>query len=48
MVTVAMILKDGYSRKAMTNLDSILKSDTSLCEQRSIQSKIWFFSVVIY
>ena len=32
--------------KAMTNLDSILKSrktETSLCRQRSIMSKIWVF-----
>ena len=30
-------------RKAMTNLDSILKTRESLCLQRSIQSKLWFF-----
>ena len=30
-------------RKAMTNLDSIFKSRESLCLQRSIQSKLWFF-----
>ena len=30
-------------RKAMTNLDSILKIETFLCQQRSIQSKPWFF-----
>ena len=30
-------------RKAMTNLDSILKSRDNLCQQRSIQSKLWFF-----
>ena len=30
-------------RKAMTNLDSILKAETSLCRQRSMQSKLWFF-----
>ena len=30
-------------RKAMTNLDSILKSETLLCQQRSIWSKLWFF-----
>ena len=29
-------------RKAMTNLDSILKS-TLLCQQRSIYSRLWFF-----
>ena len=30
-------------RKAMTNLDSILKTETLLCQQRSIYSKLWFF-----
>jgi len=35
-------------RKAMTNLDSILKAETLLCQQRSISSRLWFFSVVIY
>ena len=30
-------------RKAMTNLDSILKAETLLCQQRSIQPKLWFF-----
>ena len=31
-------------RKAMTNLDSILKTEISLCRQRSKQSKLGFFS----
>ena len=30
-------------RKAMTNLDSILKAETLLCQQKSIWSKLWFF-----
>ena len=30
-------------RKAMTNLNIILKVETLLCQQRSIQSKLWFF-----
>ena len=30
-------------RKAMTNLDSILKSREFLCQQRSVYSKLWFF-----
>ena len=31
-------------RKAMTNLESVLKkAETLLCQQRSIQSKLWFF-----
>ena len=30
-------------RKSITNLDSILKSRDNLCQQRSIQSKLWFF-----
>ena len=28
-------------RKAMTNLDSMLKAETLLCRQRSIQSRLW-------
>ena len=31
-------------RKAMTNLDSILKAETLLCQQRSIESELWFLS----
>ena len=30
-------------RKAMANLESILKAETLLCQQRSIKSKLWFF-----
>ena len=30
-------------RKAMTNLDSVLKAETSLCQQSSIESRLWFF-----
>ena len=31
-------------RKAMTNLDSVFqKAETSLCQQRSVQSQLWFF-----
>ena len=30
-------------RKAMTNLDNILKSREIPCQQRSIKSKLWFF-----
>ena len=29
-------------RKLMTNLDSILKAETLLCQHRSILSKLWF------
>ena len=32
-----------FGRKAMTNLDSILKSRDVLCQQRSIWSRLWFF-----
>ena len=32
-----------HGRKAMTNLDSILKTETLFCQQRSVQSKLWFF-----
>ena len=30
-------------RKAMTNLDRILKSSNVICQQSSIQSKLWLF-----
>ena len=30
-------------RKAVTNLSIILKAETVLCPQRSVQSKLWFF-----
>ena len=30
-------------RKVMTNLDSILKAEILLCQQRSIWSRLWFF-----
>ena len=30
-------------RKVMTNLDSILKSRDITCQQRSVQSRLWFF-----
>ena len=30
-------------RKVMTNLDSTLKAETLLCQQRSIYSRLWFF-----
>ena len=30
-------------RKAMTKLDSILKTETLLCQQSFIYSKLWFF-----
>ena len=32
-----------FGRKVMTNLDNILKSETLLCQQRSIKSMLWFF-----
>ena len=35
-------------RKAMTNPDSVLKTETLLCLQRFIQSKLWLFPVVMY
>ena len=31
-------------RKVVTNLDSILKSRDITCQQRSVSSKLWFFS----
>ena len=30
-------------RKVMTNLGSILKAETLLCQQRSVWSRLWFF-----
>ena len=30
-------------RKVMTNLDSILKTETLFCKQRSIWSRLWIF-----
>ena len=30
-------------RKVMTKLESILKSRDIICQQRSVQSKLWFF-----
>ena len=30
-------------RKAMTNLDSVLKAETLLCQQRSVWSRLWSF-----
>ena len=30
-------------RKVMTNLDSIFKSRTLLCQQRFVYSRLWFF-----
>ena len=35
-------------RKAVTNLNSILKAETSLYQQRSVHSELWFFPVVMY
>ena len=32
----------------MTNLDSIFKSKNIICQQSSILSRLWFFSVVMY
>ena len=30
-------------RKAINNLNSILKAETLLCQQRSVYSRLWFF-----
>ena len=35
-------------RKAMTNPESVLKLETSLCPQMLVGSKLWFFPVVVY
>ena len=42
-VIAAMKLEDTCSWKAMTNLDSALKSRDITCWQRSESSKLWFF-----
>ena len=50
----SIITVDGYcsheikrhlllGEKAMTSLGSVLKSRESLCQQRSIEPKLWFF-----
>ena len=36
MVITAMKLKDACSLEEMSNLDSILKAETLLCQQRSV------------
>ena len=50
MVTAAMKLKDAYSfgRKAMTNLDSILKSRDITLLTKAHLDKAMFFPVVMY
>ena len=35
-------------RKPLTNLDNLLKSRDIIWQQRSIESKLWFFAVVMY
>ena len=35
-------------RKAKTNMDSVLKGEIPLCWQRTIQSKLGFFLLVVY
>ena len=35
-------------RKAMTNVESILKSEISLCPKSLVESKLLFFPVVMY
>ena len=30
-------------KKVMTNLDSILKAETLLCQQKYVYSRLWFF-----
>ena len=30
-------------RKAITNLDSVFKTEASFFQQRSVESKLWFF-----
>ena len=44
MVTVVIKLKDCcHLEKSYDKLDSILNAKTLLCQQRSVQSKLWFF-----
>ena len=43
-VTVVIKLKDCcHLEKSYDKLDSILNAKTLLCQQRSVQSKLWFF-----
>ena len=43
-VTTSMKLRHlPLGREAMTNLDSVLKTEVLLCQQRYVQSKLWFF-----
>ena len=48
MITAAMKLKDACWRKAMTNLDSILKSRDINCHQRSDSQSYGFSSTHIW
>ena len=48
MVTAAMKLKDAYSLKAMTNLDSILKSRDITLPTKVCLDKAMVFPVVMY
>ena len=48
MVTAAMKLKDAYSLKAMTNLDSILKSRNITLPTKVRLVKAVVFPVVMY
>ena len=44
MVTAAMKLRRLLlGRKVLTNIDSISKAETWLCQQRYVWSKLWFF-----
>ena len=35
-------------RKVMTNLDSIFRRETLLCQQRSVESRLWFFQCHVW
>ena len=48
MVTAAMKLKDAYSLKAMTNLDSILKSRNITLPTKVRLVKVMVFPVFMY
>ena len=49
MFNEAMKLKDAYSlEEKLSKPRQHIKKQTSLCQQRSTYSKLWFFAVVMY
>ena len=50
MVTAAMKLKDAYSLegKLRPTQTACSKAETLLCQQMSVESRPWFFQLVMY